>query len=167
VKGGPGNHAPPFTLSIMIFRGPGVLGLLVLLGALTACTSEASTPPEVAGTPALAGYHAPPHAPGFCGLLAGSTHLRTIPAAVGTLAVDSSDAAARQELAAAVVDLRAVLDDVRYAVEYADLETAVEDLVDALTEASGGRLPAELSDTIARTLTAVADEAQPACEFPT
>ena len=151
----------------MIFRRPRALGLLVLLVGLTACTSEASTPPETSGVPALAGYQAPSDAPGFCELLAGSTHLRTLPTALGTLAVDGSDAAARQELAAAVVDLRSVLDDVRFAVEYADLETAVEDLVDALTEASGGRLPAQSSDTVARALAAVADEAQPACEVPT
>jgi hypothetical protein len=144
-----------------------VLGLLVLLGALTACTSNASTPPQTSGTPALHGYQAPSGAPAFCTLLAGSTHLRTLPTALGTLAVDTSDAGARQELAGAVADLRAVLEDIRLAVEYADLETAVEDLVEALTEAAGGRLPAELSDTVARTLAEIADRSQPACEFPT
>lgn len=151
----------------MIIRRSAVVGLLVLLGALTACTSEASTPPQASGAPALPGYRPPSGAPGFCALLAGSTHLGTLPTALGALAVDPSDTPARQELAGAVADLRAVLDDLRLAVEYADLETAVEDLVDALTEAAGGRPPAELGDTVARALTEVADRAQPACEFPT
>ena len=48
-----------------------------------------------------------------------------------------------------------------------DPETAVEELVDALTSASGGRPPDELSTTVAAALAAVADEAQPVCEFPT
>jgi hypothetical protein len=154
-------------LSIMIARRPAVLGLLVLFGTLTGCTSEASTPPEASGSPALRGYSAPAGAPGFCELLAGSTHLGSLPTALGTLVVDGSDAGARQEVAGAVDDLRAVLDDVRDSVEHADLETAVEELVDALTSASGGRPPDELSTTVAAALAAVADEAQPVCEFPT
>jgi hypothetical protein len=151
----------------MIIRRPAVLGLLFLLGSLSACTSEASTPPEASGVAALQGYRAPTGAPHFCSLLAGSTHLRGIPTALGALAVDTADAGARQQLAGAVTDLRAVLDDIRLDVEHADLETAVEDLVDALTVAAGGRLPAELSDTVAAALTDIADIAQPACGFPT
>jgi hypothetical protein len=151
----------------MIIRRPAALGLLFLLGSLTACTSEASTPPEASGVAALQGYQAPSGAPGFCALLADSTHLRGIPTALGALAVDTADAGARQQLADAVTDLRAVLDEVRMDVEYADLETAVEDLVDSLTVAAGGRLPAELGDAVATALTDVAAFAQPLCEFPT
>jgi hypothetical protein len=151
----------------MNFGRPGVLGLLLLAGSLTACTSKASTPPEVSGVAALPSYAAPSGAPGFCALLAGSEHLQAVPSALGTLTVDTSDAAARQELSAAVVELRAVLEDVRFDVAYADLETAVEDLVDALTEASVGRLPAASSDSVAGALGTVAQLAQPACGFPT
>ena len=151
----------------MIIRRPAVLGLLLLLGSLSACTSNASTPPEASGAPALHGYEAPSGAPGFCALFADSTHLRAIPLALGALGVDVDDAGARQQLADAIVDLRAVLDDVRYSVEYADLETAVEALIAALTEAAGGRVSADLSDTVAGSLTDVAGQAQPACEFPT
>ena len=142
--------------------------LLLLVGALGACTSEAATTPlQPSGVAALPSYEAPAGAPAFCRLLAGSTQITAIPSALGRLTVDTSDAAARQELAGAVPDLRAVLDDVRFSVEHADLETAVEDLVDALVEASGGRPTAGSSETIAAALSAVADLAQPACEFPT
>ncbi len=146
---------------------PFARGLLLLIAALSACTSEAATPPQPSGVAALPSYEAPAGAPAFCRLLAGSAHITAIPSALGRLTVDTSDAAARQELAGAVPDLRAVLDDVRFSVEHADLETAVEDLVDALTEASSGRPTAGSSETIAAALSAVADLAQPACEFPT
>ena len=146
---------------------PRVWGLLLLLGALSACSSQAAPPLQTTGVAALPSYEAPSGAPGFCRLLAGSAHVASIPSALGRLTVDTSDATARQELAGAVQDLRAVLDDVRYTVEHADLETAVEDLVAALTEASGGRPAAGSSEAIAAALGAVADLAQPVCEFPT
>ena len=74
---------------------------------------------------------------------------------------------ARQEVAGAVTDLRPVLDDVRYAVEYADLETAVENLVATLTEVSGGRLRDDVGERVGSALTTLGELAQPACEFPT
>ena len=151
----------------MIFGRPRVVGLLILLGSLTACTSHASAPPEPSGTAALPGYDAPSGAPAFCALLAGSTHLAQVPSALGTLAVDPSDPAARQVLAAAVDDLRAVLDDVRSDVAHADLETAVEDLVGTLTEAAGGRLGDGTGEVVGAALTAIGEQAQPVCEFPT
>lgn len=151
----------------MIFGRPGALGLLLLLGSLTACTSRASAPPEPTGAAALPGYDAPYGAPGFCTLLAGSTHLAQVPSALGALTVDPADPAARQVLAAAVDDLRLVLDDVRPDVTYAELETAVEDLVAALTEASGGRLADGIGEAVGAALTTIGEQAQPACEFPT
>ena len=150
----------------MSFGSSGALGLLLLLGSVAACTGEASTPQEPSGVAALPAYEPPSGAPEFCALLAGSTHLATVPSALGVLTVDPSDATARQELTGAVEDLRPVLEDVRFAVEHADLETAVEDLVAALAAASGGRLTDDTSETVARALTAVAEQTQPVCEFP-
>lgn len=151
----------------MIFGRPRVLGLLFLLGSLTACTSQASAPPEPSGIAALPSYEAPSGAPGFCTLLAGSTHLAQVPSALGTLTVDPSDPAARQVLAAAVDDLRAVLDNVRSDVAHADLESAVEDLVGTLTAASGGRLDDGTGEAVGAALTTIGEQAQPACEYPT
>ena len=56
---------------------------------------------------------------------------------------------------------------VRYAVEYADLETAAENLVATLTEVSGGRLRDDVGERVGSALTALGELAQPACEFPT
>jgi hypothetical protein len=151
----------------MIFRRPGALGLLVLVGALSACSSSAAPVVTEPGVAALPSYVAPARAPGFCELLARSTHLTALPAALGRLSVDPADADARQEVAGAVTDLRPVLDDVRYAVEYADLETAVENLVTTLTEVSGGRLRDDVGERVGSALTTLGELAQPACEFPT
>ena len=151
----------------MIFRRPGALGLLVLVSALSACSSSAApVVTEQPGVAALPSYVAPARAPGFCAVLARSTHLTGLPAALGRLSVDPADADARLEVAGAVADLRPVLDDVRYAVEYADLETTVENLVATLTEVSGGRLRDDVGERIGAALGTLGELAQPACEFP-
>ena len=151
----------------MTFRRPGALGLLFLVGGLSACSSTAAPVAVEPGVAALPSYVAPAQAPGFCDLLARSTHLTTLPAALGRLSANPQDADARREVAGAVTDLRPVLDDVRYAVEYADLETAVENLVAALTDVSGGRLRDDVGARVSSALATLGELAQPACEFPT
>jgi hypothetical protein len=150
----------------MIFRRPAVVGLF-LVSAVTACSSSAEPVVVEEGVAALPTYVAPAEAPGFCELLARSTHLSNLPDVLGRLSVDPQDAEARQEVAGAVTELRPVLDDVRYAVQYADLETAVENLVETLTEVSGGRLRDDVGERVGSALTSLGELAQPACEFPT
>ena len=151
----------------MTLRRPAVLGLLFLVGAVTACSSSAAPVAVEPGVAALPSYVAPAQAPGFCELLANSTHLTTLPAALGQLSADPQNADARLEVAGAVTDLRPVLDDIRYAVEYAALETVVANLVAALTEVSAGRLRDDVGERISSALTRLGELAQPVCGYPT
>jgi hypothetical protein len=105
-------------------------------------------------------------APGFCALLAGSRHLAGIPSAVGTLTTQPGNAAAQRDLSAAIGDLGAVLDDVRNGRARPDLETAVEQLVEALAAARDGALTRAVQDAISTGLDDVGRLVQPFCDLP-
>lgn len=146
---------------------PGVLGLLILLGAPAACSVQPSAPEAVAAAPALPGYRAPAGAPAFCAVLARSPHLAGVAPAMGALAAEAGNSDARRRLADAAADLDAVLTETRRDHADAALDAALEDLVAALTSASHGSLAAGVPERVRAGLDTVGTLAQRVCEFPT
>lgn len=151
----------------MLIRRSRVLGLLVLLGATTAC-SGAEAQPWIDRTHAAVQSYAPPSgAPGYCTLLAGSTHLVGIPVAIGTLTARPGDVEAKLALSAAVGDLRAVGEEVARDAGTAALGAALDDLTAALTRAEAGPITDSVRSAVSTGLDDVGLLVQPVCDFPT
>jgi hypothetical protein len=145
---------------------PRVLGLLLLLGATTAC-SGAQTQPSVERTDVAVQSYAPPSgAPGYCMLLAGSTHLVGIPVALGTLTSRPGDVEAKLFLSAAAGDLRAVGEQVARDGGTAALGAALDDLTAALARAGEGAVTDSVRSAIGTGLDDVGLLVQPVCDFP-
>ena len=138
-------------------------GLLVLVFLAASCTAEPGEPDPDA---AVASYTAPRDAPAFCDLLADSTELPRVPTAIGALAADLGSVEARLTLTGAIVELRAVQDDVRDEPGYGPLETALDDLVAGLTQVTSGPLTTSALTSISSGLAAVGERTQPVCRFP-
>lgn len=151
----------------MLLGRPGVLGLLVVLGATAGCSAEAEQPSRLAADVAVAAYEPAAGAPHFCALLAASTHLTGLPGAVGSMAAESRTVEAQLDLSAGIAELRAVLDDVRSETGYTDVETVLQDLVVSLTSAIQGPLTDVVRVAISDGLDAVGRRVQPVCTFPT
>ncbi len=143
---------------------PGVLGLLILLGAVTGCKSAAD-PVEPADA-AVPSYAAPPGAPDFCTMLAGSTRIAGIPRAVGALAAETGTAHAHVMLTGGIDDLGAVLDEVRAEDGHERLGTALERLVATLTSVRDRPLTDSARADVSAELDAVGRYVQPVCQFP-
>jgi hypothetical protein len=145
-----------------------VLGLLVLVTSLAACTSaEAVTPVRsAADRAAVPSYEPPAGAPAFCAELAGSGRLLEVPRALGTLAARPGDVEAELQVSAAVRELRSVLDTLRASDGPARLDAAVETLADDLAAAVSGPLTAVGIAGISAGLADVDTLAQPVCGFP-
>jgi hypothetical protein len=145
---------------------PGVLGLLILLGAVTGCTGDADRAEPVSADVAVPSYAAPPGAPHFCTTLAGSTRILGIPRAVGALSAGTGTADAKLELTGGIDDLRAVLDEVRAEDGHERLESAVERLVDTLAAVRDRPLTAAARAGVSADLDAVGRHVQPVCQLP-
>jgi hypothetical protein len=151
----------------MRIRGARVLGLLLLLSALTGCENRDGTVvPAADGDVAVPSYEAPPQAPDLCVPLAGSRHVSTIPTAVGTLMLEPADEHARRELAGAVTELEAVLAYVWREPGSRDLRPGMQELIAALYSATVNPVDDQLATRIGERLDAVAEQVQPMCEFP-
>jgi hypothetical protein len=142
-----------------------LIGLFPLV-SLAACTGPDASIAERADA-AVPSYAAPSAAPGFCAELAGTTHLTDLPVAVGTLTADPQDVEAGLALSAAIDELKAVLDEVRDAPDFAALGTSLEELVAALREAREGSLTDDVRTAIRSGLDRVGHLVQPACDYPT
>lgn len=145
---------------------PGILGLLILLGAVTGCKGDADRAEPVSADAAVPSYAAPPRAPDFCTTLAGSTRIAGIPRAVGALAAGTGTVEARLELTGGIDDLRAVLDDVRGEDRDERLESALERLVATLADVRDGPLTAAARADVSADLDAVGRHVQPVCQLP-
>jgi len=146
-------------------NGGAAVCLLVLVTATAGCTAEAAETHAADGI-AVAAYQPPAGAPRFCTELAGSTHLTTLPRAVGTLAAKSDDVDARHDVNLAIADLEPVLTEVRARREYPALDTALADLVAALHKATEASLDDGVTKAISSGLDAVGEQVQPVCRFP-
>ena len=131
------------------------LGLVVLLlGGASACTHAGTAPPENGADVAVRAYSPPSGVPGFCTLLADSTHLTGLPEAVGTLTVDPGDVEAKLLLTAAIAELDDVLADLAedpgsLALDHSvdELLTTLQDVRDAgLTETAQTAIASGLDD---------------------
>jgi hypothetical protein len=146
----------------------GLLGLLIVLaGTATGCTgfADAGSEARPAGV-AVPSYGLAPGTPAYCTSLAGSTHLTGIPAAVGVLSGRRGDVQAELDLAAAIDDLRAVLEAIEDDGGSPPLEAAVGELVAALSAARDGSMTSAVRDDISTALDDVGRLVQPVCRFP-
>lgn len=146
-------------------NGGSAVCLLVLVTATAGCTAQAAETHAADGL-AVPAYQPPAGAPRFCTELAGSTHLATLPRAVGTLTAKSDDVDARHDVSLAIADLEPVLTEVRARPGYPALETALADLVAALHKATEAPLDDGITQAISSGLDAVGEQAQPVCRFP-
>jgi hypothetical protein len=144
------------------------LGLVVLLlGGTAACTHAGTAPPENGGDVAVRAYSPPSGVPGFCALLADSTHLTGLPEAVGTLTVDPGNVEARLLLTAAIAELDDVLADIGEDPGFFLLDRSVDELLTTLRDVRDGGLTETARTAIASGLDDIGDQVQPVCEFPT
>jgi hypothetical protein len=150
----------------VFIRRPGVLGLLIVLAAVTGCTPPAGSPEPVRTDAAVVSYAAPAGAPAFCSTLAGSTRLGDISRAVGALAAETGTVEARLQLTGGIDDLEAVLDEVRAEGGYERLGSALEQLVATLSDAMDSPLTDSAGTDIGADLDEVGRQAQPICRFP-
>lgn len=150
----------------MPIRRPGVLGLLLLLGAVTGCEGEAASAVTVPTEAAAVAYVAPAGAPTFCTTLADSARIALIPHAVGALSAETRVIEARLELTGGIDELQAALEEVRAEQAYGRLGSAMEELVDTLSRALDGPLTDADRTDISEDLDAVGQQAQPICRFP-
>jgi hypothetical protein len=144
-----------------------VLGLLVPLVGLAACTTAAAEPQLTRADVAVRSYAPPTGAPDFCAVLAGSTQLTGLPEALGTLTADPKDVEATLALTSAIDELHEVLDEVRTRPGFLALDEALQQLADALREARDGALTDAVRTLIADGLDDVGHQVQPVCDFPT
>ena len=144
-------------------------GLVVAVAGVAGCTHSATDMPSREGRAGVAvpSYAPPAGTPDFCGLLAGTTSLTAVPAALGMLAADADVVEARLTLSAAIDELQGVLDHVPPRGGNLAVGTSLEQLITALLRARDRRLTDDLRTSISTGLDDVGRQAQTACGFPT
>lgn len=151
----------------MRIAGAGRLGVpALLLAAVAACGSVDDARPAAAADAAVPSYEAPAGAPEFCARLASLDELGRLPESLGTL-LTGADVEARTQVSQAVGELREVLSEVRENGGHDQLETALDELVQALGAVVDGPLTAAVGDSVSAGLAQVGEQAQPPCGFPT
>jgi hypothetical protein len=145
-------------------RVPGLLVLLTVTVATTACTGGESPQRLKRADVAVQSYAAPSGAPGYCASLAGSTHLTDVAVALGTLTARPGDVEAKLALTAAAEDLRAVDDELTE--DDAALDAALEELAAALDRAEQGPITDSVRAAVSGGLDDVGRLVQPVCDFP-
>lgn len=145
------------------------IGLLFSVSAVAACTPAATavTPRAERADVAVPSYAPPSGTPEFCALLAGTTRLTDVPAALGTLAADPGDIEAGLTMSAAIDELQGVVDRVPVRAGYLAVGTSLEQLITSLRTARDGQLTDSVRTSISMDLDEVGRQAQTLCGFPT
>lgn len=126
-------------------------------------SGTAGSTASTAGAVAVPSYRPPAGAPRYCTELAHTTALPQVATALGALAADGQDAAARQTLARATAELRGVSADASGGAA-AGVRSAADGLAASLARAQPPT--AAQLHTISAQLAALGSQVQAACGFP-
>ncbi len=146
-------------------RLPGLLILLLL--AITGCSSADAGAPRLPPDAAVASYVPPAGAPSFCSTLARGGDLVGVSRAMGVRTVAPQDVEATLALSGAITELRGVLGDMKSQGSPHGLEASVENLVNVLQQARDGTVTDALRTAVVSGLDDVGSRLQPICGFPT